>query len=330
MIRPACLESSRPLVRLFARILGTTAAACALAFGIAAAIAPAMASTTTAASPLPSSAPALAGPLVLRDDLHHEITLAHAPRRIVSLSPPLTETLCALGECARLVATDRYSNWPASVKTLPKAGGLYDPQLELIVRLHPDLVLISSSQQITDRLRDFGIESFALDTQTYASINHVVTIIGTILGLPDRATALNARIEADVRRIGGQAMARRHGPGPSVYFEVDGGPYAAGPGSFIGELLTRLGTHNIVDANLGPFPKLNPEYVVRSNPDIIFTSPADAPGLAQRPGWDRIRAVREHRICTFSREISDTIERAGPRIAEGMRALDDCLARVSP
>jgi iron complex transport system substrate-binding protein len=326
MIRAARLESSRFL----ARILSATAAACALAFGIAAAIAPAMASTTTAASAPQGSAPASAGPIVLRDDLHHEITLAHPPQRIVSLSPPLTETLCALGECARLVATDRYSNWPASVKALPKAGGLYDPQLELIVRLHPDLVLISSSQQITDRLRDFGIESFALDTQTYAHISHVVTTIGTILGLPARATALNQRIEADVRRIGDQAMARRHRPGPSVYFEVDGGPYAAGPESFIGELLTRLGTRNIVEANLGPFPKLNPEYVVRSNPDIIFTAPADAPGLAQRPGWDRIRAVREHRICTFSREISDTIERAGPRIAEGMRALADCLARVSP
>ncbi len=228
------------------------------------------------------------------------------------------------------MATDRYSNWPASVQALPKAGGLYDPQLELIVRLHPDLVLISSSQQITDRLHDFGIESLALDTQTYADIGHVVTIIGTILGLPARAAALNRRIDAEVRQIGDQARARRHGPGPTVYFEVDGGPYAAGPSSFIGELLTRLGTHNIVEGNLGPFPKLNPEYVVRSNPDIIFTTPADAPGLGQRPGWDRIRAVREHRICTFSRETGDTIERAGPRIAEGMRALADCLARVSP
>lgn len=316
--------------RFLARILGATATTCALAFAVAAAGAPAMASTTTAASAPPDSAPASAGPIVLRDDLHHDITLAHPPRRIVSLSPPLTETLCALGECARLVATDRYSNWPASVKTLPKAGGLYDPQLELIVRLHPDLVLISSSQQITDRLRDFGIDSFALDTQTYAHISHAVTTIGTILGLPARATALNQRIEAEVREISGQAIARRHGPALSVYFEVDGGPYAAGPESFIGELLARLGTHNIVEADLGPFPKLNPEYVVRSNPDIIFTSPADASGLAQRPGWDRIRAVREHRICTFPREISDTIERAGPRIAEGMRALADCLARVSP
>ena len=268
--------------------------------------------------------------IVVRDDLHHEIELPRSPRRIVSLSPPLTETVCALGECARLVATDRYSNWPESVKSLPKAGGLVDPQIEPIVTLHPDLVLLSSSQRIAGRLHDLGIESFALDTQTYAQIAHVITTIGTILGVPDRATALNLRIEAQVREIGAQALARRRGPPPSVYYEVDGGPYAAGPESFIGELLLRLGTRNIVERDMGPFPKLNPEYVVRHDPDVIFTAPADVPRLAERPGWDRIRAVREHRICSFAPAVHDTIVHAGPRIVDGMRALAECLARVSP
>jgi iron complex transport system substrate-binding protein len=268
--------------------------------------------------------------IVVRDDVHHEVELPHPPQRIVSLCPPLTETVCALGECGRLVATDRYSDWPASVKALPKAGGLDDPQIELIVRLHPDLVLISSSQRISDRLQQLGIASLALDTQTYAHISHVVAVIGTILGVPVRAAELNRRIEDGVHQIGEQAIAARHGPGPSVYYEVDGGPYAAGPGSFIGELLTRLGARNIVARDLGPFPKLNPEYVVRGNPDVIFTSPADVPRLAQRPGWDRIRAVRENRICSFAPEVHDTIVHAGPRIVDGMRALADCLARVSP
>lgn len=276
------------------------------------------------------AAPAAAGaPIVVRDDLHREITLARAPQRIVSLSPPLTETVCALGECARLVATDRYSDWPDSVKALPKAGGLDDPEIEQIVRLHPDLVLISSTQRITARLHQLGIESFALDTQTYADIAHVVSAIGAVLGVPARAADLNRRIEADVRAIGAQALARRHGT-PSVYFEVDGGPYAAGPESFIGELLTRLGTRNIVERDLGPFPKLNPEYVVRRDPDIIITSSAEAPRLAERPGWDSIRAVRERRICTFAPAVHDTIVHAGPRIADGMRALAECLARVAP
>jgi iron complex transport system substrate-binding protein len=273
---------------------------------------------------------AATGPIVVRDDVHREITLAQSPQRIISLLPPLTETVCALGECARLVATDRYSNWPESVKALPKTGGLDDPLIEAIVRLHPDLVLLSSSQRITERLRELGIESFALDTQTYAHISHMITVIGTILDVPARAVALHRRIDDEVREIGEQAIARRRGPAPTVYFEVDPGPYAAGPQSFIGELLARLGARNIVEADLGPFPKLNPEYVVRRNPDVIFVSPADAAHLADRPGWDQIRAVREKRLCSFPPEVRDTIVHGGPRIADGMRAIADCLARVSP
>jgi iron complex transport system substrate-binding protein len=91
-----------------------------------------------------------------------------------------------------------------------------------------------------------------------------------------------------------------------------------------------LGARNIVEADLGPFPKLNPEYVVRRNPDVIFVSPADAAHLADRPGWDQIRAVREKRLCSFPPEVRDTIVHGGPRIADGMRAIADCLARVSP
>jgi iron complex transport system substrate-binding protein len=294
------------------RVVGAVAAMCSLALGIAAA-----ASTSAA-------------PVVVRDDLNHEITLARSPQRIVSLLPPLTETVCALGECRRLVATDRYSNWPESVKALPKTGGLEDPLIEAIVRLHPDLVLLSSAQRITGRLHELGIESLALDTQTYAHISHVITILGTILDVPERAATLNRSIDAEVREIGEQAVARRRGPPPTVYFEVDPGPYAAGPESFIGEMLARLGARNIVEANLGPFPKLNPEYVVRHNPDVIFISPADAPHLADRPGWDQIRAVREKRICSFAPDVRDTIIHGGPRIADGMRAIDSCLERVSP
>jgi cobalamin transport system substrate-binding protein len=272
--------------------------------------------------------------IVLRDDLGREVTLAHHPQRIVSLLPSLTETVCALGACGRLVATDRYSDWPAEVRSLPKAGGLEDAQVEEIVRLRPDVVLISRTQRITDRLRELGIESIALESQTYASIAHTVTAIGFILGLPERATALNREIEKAVADVSAAAQERRHGTPPTVYFEVDRAPYAAGPESFIGELLARLETRNIVAAGLGPFPRLNPEYIVRHNPDVIIIS-TDAPTLddanfADRPGWSRIRAVKEQRICSFPAAVRDTLVRPGPRVADGMRAIERCLERVAP
>ena len=271
------------------------------------------------------------GALVLaRAGVADGIAVPRDPKRVITLLPSLTEIVCALGACDRLVATGRFDDWPVQVDNLPKLGGLDDVGIERIVRLRPDLVLLSTSQRVGGRLAELGIASYALETDRYPDIARAVTIVGRLLGLPQRAAALNARIRSDVRRVSDQAIAARHGAGASVYFEVDPGPYAAGPQSYIGELLEKLGVRNIVASDLGPFPLLNPEYVVRENPDVIFISRGDAAQLAARPGWSRIRAVRENRICTFQSGVRNMIVRPGPRVAEGMRAMADCLRRVAP
>ena len=275
-------------------------------------------------------AAAPAGALVLRDDLQRDVSFAASPRRIITMLPSLTETVCALDDCDRLVATDRYSNWPPEVAQLPKAGGLDDAEVESIVSLKPDLVLLSRSQRITERLRALGIRSFALNSGSFADIARSITVLGAILGDPQRAVRLNQKIDADIADIARTAAARRHSAPPTVYFEVDRGLYAAGPRSYIGELLEKLGARNIVTPELGPFPRLNPEYVVRHDPDVIFVSAAAAPHLVERPGWSEIRAVRLHQLCSFAPAVDDTIVRPGPRVAEGMRAMAGCLERFAP
>jgi len=264
---------------------------------------------------------------LFKDDLEREVRVPVPPRRIVSLLPSLTETICALGACERLIATDRFSNWPARVSSLPKIGDFEHLELESLVRLAPDLVLLSRTQRIDGRLAQLGLAGFALDSETYASIAHDVAAIGALLGEPQRASALNERIEREVQRIGAAARGAQHGRAPSVYFEVDPTPYAAGASSYIGELLGRLGARNIVDRALGPFPKLNPEYVVRRDPDIIMMSSDQPDALEQRPGWAELRSVRAGHICRFDKAVRDTIVRPGPRVAEGMAALAACLAR---
>jgi iron complex transport system substrate-binding protein len=271
-----------------------------------------------------------AADIVVRDDSGREVRFAHPAERVVTLLPSLTETVCALGACPRLVATDRYSDWPTEVRSLPKAGGLDDAQVEEIVRLRPDVVLLSHSQRIIGRLQELGVQSVALDTQTFAHIAHSVALIGQVLGLPERAASLNEEIDRDVRAVSETARAHRHGPGPSVYVEVDSAPYAAGADSFIGEMLARLGARNIVTPDLGPFPRLNPEYIVRHNPDVIIVTEEEVPHFSERPGWDQIRAVKEQRVCSFPPEVRYMIERPGPRVADGMHALEACLERVAP
>ena len=114
-----------------------------------------------------------------------------------------------------------------------------------------------------------------------------------------------------------------------VYFEVSRGPYAAGESSFIGETLKRLGVKNVVPASLGPFPRLNPEFVVRANPDLIMMGNRSMQTMLPYPGWASIRAVKEQRICVFGVVESDVVVRPGPRMTEAARLMAGCLEKFA-
>ncbi|MBS0293941.1 MAG: ABC transporter substrate-binding protein [Proteobacteria bacterium] len=267
---------------------------------------------------------AQAQPVQVTDDRGRQVQLPRAPQRIVSLLPSLAETVCALGECQRLVGVDRYTNWPDSVKQLPKVGGGLDPNIEAIVALRPDVVLMATSSRAADRLQALGIPVLALEPKTHADVQRVMGKIGQLLGVHDAQQvwrSIDAGVAAAAQSLPPAARGLR------VYFEVSPGPFGAGEASFIGETLTRLGARNILPAQLGPFPKLNPEYVVRADPDLIMVGARSAQGLLARPGWDRMRALRDGRLCRFSPEESDVLIRPGPRMAEAARLMAACLQR---
>ena len=257
------------------------------------------------------------------DDQGTVLNLAKPPQRIVSLLPSLTETVCALGQCQRLVGVDRYSNFPESVKKLPQVGGGMDPNIEAIVALHPDLVLAALSSRSAARLVSLGIPVFTLEPKSHADVQRAIRILGQLLQVVD-APSLWQRIDADMNAAAASLEPALRGQ--RVYFEVNRGPYGASEGSFIGETLTRLGFANILPASLGPFPRINPELVVRENPDLIMLGEANMQDLAQRPGWRAIRAVRENRLCLFDGAAADILVRPGPRMAEAARLMARCVS----
>ncbi len=270
--------------------------------------------------------PALAD-LQVTDDRGAVVTFDRAPQRIVSLLPSLAETVCELGHCQRLVGVDRYTNWPESVKALPRVGGGLDPNIEQIVALRPDVVLMATSSRAGDRLRALGVKVVALEPKTHADVQRVMLKIGQLLEVQDAQRiwrAIDAAVMAAAQSLPAGIRGTR------VYFEVNPGPYAAGESSFIGETLTRLGVKNIVPASLGPFPKLNPEYIVRANPDLIMVGERSVDGMMQRPGWHSLRAMRGQHLCVFPADESDTLVRPGPRMAEGARIMARCLASKAP
>lgn len=248
------------------------------------------------------------------------------PQRIVSLVPSLTESLCALGGCARLVGTDRYANWPPAVAALPKLGGLDDAQIERIVALRPDLVLAAPSARAVERLEALGVVVVVMHTRSHADVRHNLQRLGRLLGDAAAADTLWQRIEAQMTEAAGRTPPALRGR--TVYFEVESAPFAAGPESFIGETLQRLGLRNIVPASLGPFPKLSPEFVVRAQPDVIIGEARFVHAMLSRPGWGALRALQQHQLCAFPTADYELLVRPGPRMGDAALQLADCLVSL--
>ena len=273
---------------------------------------------------LACSAALSAHAVTVLDDRQQPLQIARAPQRIVSLLPSLTETVCALGQCERLVGVDRYSNWPERVRTLPRMGGGLDPNMESIVAQKPDLVLLAGSTRGAERLQALGIAVLRLEPRTQADVRRVLRTVALALGLPEAQAErvwrdIDSGVQSAAQALAPQARRWR------VYVEVGSAPYGASESSFIGETLQRLGVGNILPAALGPFPQVNPEFVVRAQPDVIMAGRSAESALRQRPGWSQLPALREQRLCLLSPEQADVLVRAGPRMAEGARLMVQCL-----
>jgi iron complex transport system substrate-binding protein len=265
--------------------------------------------------------------ITVKDDRGIEVRLSSPAQRVISMLPSLTESVCSLGKCSALVGVDRFSNFPKSVDALPRLGGIADANIEGIVRLKPDLVLVEKSSPLIARLQSFGIAVAAFDVQSMADVQRTLRQLDIVLGTSESGAVWD-RIQLEIARANralspSQKTAR-------VYFEVNSAPFAAGKTSFIGELLDRLGMQNIATAKMGTFPKINPEFVLQSKPDLIMSTEASPKQLAQRPGWKSIPAIQGNRICFFSAAQADVLVRPGPRMGEAATLIADCAMRSLP
>lgn len=280
--------------------------------------------STAASTVTPAAAPIHQ----ITDSRGKTIALPAQPQRVVALLPSITEGMCSLSMAyceQHLVGVDRYTTWPpALIERLPDLGGGLDPNIEAIVRLQPDLVLLSNSSRSIERLEALGLTVATLDAQTTEQAYEVLRKLETLLHFPPNSAETVwqntvQKLDSVAAELPDRAKGKR------VYFEVNSGPYAAGETSFIGELMQRLDAKNVVGADLGPFPKLNPEYIVQANPEVIMISADQAPSLPQRPGWSDITALQTPHVCAFTSAQRENMIRPSPRMVVGIQILAKCL-----
>jgi iron complex transport system substrate-binding protein len=259
------------------------------------------------------------------DDLGRVVAPSGSVERIVSMVPSHTEAVCALGRCDALVGRDTFSNYPARVLTLPDLGSAFSPDLEALIALEPDLVLVDEYSGLAEALAPFGIAVYAGTPQRLEGVFELFDRLGRLLDARDEAEALSASLRS---RIDAVMTLTAPLEGPSVYYELDASPYSVGPEGYLGTLIGAAGGRNIVGAELGEFPLLDPEFVVAADPDLIVLG--DAPygesleTLRARPGWGGLSAVVAGRVVELTAEQVDVLSRAGPRVGDAV----ELLARI--
>lgn len=258
------------------------------------------------------------------------------PQRIISLLPSATETVCALGACNRLVGVDEFSLDPPQVRALPRLGKTWQPDIERIVALQPDFVLVGQVAGVIARLQAARIPYMVADATTVEQVHAVMLKMDAVLKT-GRAPVIWQRMQQRVEATAAPIKAQQGvGAEPRVYLEVDAAMFAAGPRSFMGQLLARLGVSNIAPESGNQFMRLSPEYVLRADPDlIILAHHGDSPRkIEDRPGWQHMRAMqpdqRERRICQLTEDESRTVTRPGPRLDEAVAIFATCLQRINP
>src|SRR5947209_4647554 len=97
---------------------------------------------------------------------------ADTPKRIVSMSPNLTELLYGIGAFDRVVGVSDYSSYPPEAAKLPSVGQWHAPNLERLVSLRPDLVVIDSGEAafVNDKFKALGLHVVVAPTQTVQDI----------------------------------------------------------------------------------------------------------------------------------------------------------------
>jgi len=256
------------------------------------------------------------------------VAIDQRPTRIVSLSPSATEDLFAIGAGDQVIAVDDQSNYPPAAPMTKLSG--FEPNVEAIAGYQPDLVVYATETGgLGASLKKLGIPALQLDAAaTLDDVYAQIETLGTATGHAGDATKLAGTMRSTVQGIVANADTSA---GLTFYYELDDTYYSVTSNTFIGQLFTQLGLTNIADqarrASSG-YPQLSGEYIIASNPDLIFLADTkcchqSATTVAARAGWQNIAAVRNGNVVALD---DDVASRWGPRVVDLLRQIADAAA----
>ena len=266
------------------------------------------------------------------DDSSSDQAASDAPKAIISLSPTHTEILFAIGAGDQIIAIDDQSNYPAEALAKPHDLSGFEPNVEAIAALKPDLVVIGNDfKGLAAQLEPLGITTWVSPAPTtFDEVYAQIEQLGAVTGHVAESAGLVAQMQTDIDAA--VAAAPRPVTSASYYHELDPTLYTVSSRTFIGQVYSLFGLANIADGveKGNDYPQLSAEYVVSANPDLVFLADANAYDLtaqsvSARPGWDQIAAVQNGQVILIDDDIAS---RWGPRVVDFVQAVSAALTTV--
>jgi len=238
---------------------------------------------------------------------------ANPPRRVVSLSPALTEIMYALGLEDRLIGVTPYCKYPPEAQEKTRVGTIFKPNLELLARLKPDRILMNArNSELETTFRRFGWTPEPIPDERVEDVFAAIRRLGRVFQVEERAEELAGGLE---RRIEALRERTKNAQKVRVLLVVSRNfassrleeVYVTGHDGLCEPLLEAAGGMNAYKGK-SAFPKVSPEGILSMNPDVILeivpdAVKADFSDEELNRAWETLpglRAVRNRKIVRLA------------------------------
>ncbi len=249
------------------------------------------------------------------DDYGTTVSVPASPKRVVSVSPAVTEIIFALGADSLLVGRTDFCQYPAQALEIESIGGISNLNIEKVISLHPDLVISGSMvpQKAVEQINKAGVPLVCvIEKPAFEGLFENIATIGRLVGSTETAEKLNDSLKREVEKIHLDTSSHT----PTVYYVVGygkGGNFTAGGNTFINDILLRAGCRNIAE-NISGW-EFSLESLLLADPDYILIRKEDAEKFCNTEPYNKLSSVRNHKVIPLE---SAYLDLQVPRNIEGL------------
>lgn len=262
-------------------------------------------------------------PLTITDSTGATITFEKEPQTMISFAPSITETVYALELSDKLIGRTDYCDYPSEVLTVESIGDFYNPDIEKIVSLDPDVVIASSlwTEDVIQKFKEVGITIVVLnEDEEVDGIYNTIDLIGKIFNNQENSAKLIETIKTQLEDV---TMKVASLPKKTVYYVVGFGEYGdftAGGDTFTGDILTLAGGDNIAGNVSGWSYTL--ESLIEADPEVIIIDSSMKDSFISSKNYKNLSAVKNNQVYGIDKNL---LERQSYRIAEGVELVAKLL-----